>query len=312
MDTISDFIGGIRYFAYWNSKARYGSQIPVKNREEVVRLIQQYNGTENCGISISTFIDNVPFLLFIPFDFDSPNLHDSWLDAIKLFNFISISGYKSALIFSGSKGFHVIVKTVPLIYTKKQLRDLQFFLRDYLKLKTFDSQIAGDIRRIMRIPGTYHINGHLCRVIAESDGIPVNLNDFTTNIKKKVFDPDYPTNGKIYHEYPCVEKYIKWKDYWIENHPRHSYEPSWLLRFAYVIELIDKGLSDSEITDILEGFGWDDFDRYKTEYFVNHIRGKGYTHPSCETLKSFGFCLDGCPYSIEFKPKKVKYERSSL
>jgi len=305
MDIISEFYGGTRYFAYWNNNGRYGMQIPVKSREDVISLIEKYNGLENCGISISTFIDNIPFLLFIPFDFDSKNdLHKAWLDAKKLFNFLSESKYKVSLVFSGNKGFHVILKTQPLIYTRTQLRDFQLFLKKYLKLKTFDMQIAGDIRRIIRIPGTYNSNGVLCRVIAESDGNLVNLNDFTTELQRQYYNNEYQGQVDIIHEYPCVERLIKDREFWYRNHPRHSFEPTWILRFAYVIELISKGLNDKEIVDKIEELRWDDFNRRKTEYFVRHIRRKQYLHPSCETLREFGYCDESCKYNMEFEPKR--------
>lgn len=306
MDVISDFLGGTRYFGFWyaGSNIRYGNQFPVKSRSEVVKYIEKYNGAENCGISISTFKDNVPFLLYLPSDFDSNfSLHDAWSDAKMLYNFLVDCGYKVSIVYSGRKGFHVILKVKPYIYTRRQLREIQMFFKKYLKLKTLDNQIMGDIRRIIRIPGTYNSNGNLCRVVAESDGSLFDLRDFTEEIAGPVFDFKSDRPLTIYHEYPCILKYISDKEYWIENHERHKFEPHWLIRFSYVIEKLAEDTSLDEIVDSIEKFGWEDFNRDKTKYFIEHIARRGYYHPSCETIQEFGFCLKNCKYRKEFNPR---------
>ena len=306
MDIISEFLNGTRYFAYWHNStvSRYGNQIPVHNKDEVITLIEKYNGIENCGISISTFKKGVPFLLILPFDFDHKELKKPFEDASRLYNFLVDANYSASLNFSGKKGFHVLLKTEPLIYTKHQLREIQEFFIKYLSLKYADLQLIGDIRRIIRIPGTYNTSGYLAKEIASNEGKLFNLNDFTENvIREPLLKPITNGNGLI-HPYPCVIKYLKDKNYWLEHHPRHSYEPHWILRFAYAIEELNNNKSPKEITDEMSSFGWYDFDYDTTLYFVNYIREKRYVHPSCDTLRELGFCLKNCVYNRKFEVKK--------
>ena len=101
MDLISEFLHGTRMFCHWYSgKKSYGNQIKVANKQQVIELIKKYNGIENCGISISTFIDGVPHLLYLPFDFDSDNLREAFEDAKRLYNTMIDFGYKASFHFS--------------------------------------------------------------------------------------------------------------------------------------------------------------------------------------------------------------------
>lgn len=315
MDLISEFLGGHRYFCFWYSgKKQYGNQIKVTNRQQVVDLIKQHNGIHNCGISISTFINGIPKLLYLPFDFDSTNLRDAFEDAKKLYNTVVDFGYNASFHFSGGKGFHVIIPVVPKFYSKIQLLRVQQFFKRILNLKTADEQIFRDVRRIIRIPGTYHINGNLCDVYGEfNEGKLLDIEklappeyskfDKVSNISTEEY------NNSISHDFPCIEKLIKDKDYWYEHHPRNSFEPNWLIRFAWVLEQSYEGKSEDEIIDMIEEFNWDDYDPDKTKYNVRYILERGYAHPNCATLQDMGFCLNNCPYKKEWKPKRINDQK---
>lgn len=302
MGFASEFLGGYRYIGYWNNaKGRKGSgnQYKVYNEKEVKNFLNTHNGLDNCGISITTFIEGIPHLLYLPFDFDSTNLRDAWLDAKKLYNFMVQQDYDVMLNFSGSKGFHVLVKVVPKSYTKNQIRYMQEFMKRYLKLDTSDENIIGDVRRLIRIPETHHASGNICETIAYNKGKLLNINKFTTvDTPRRLKNPPAKTAElKVKHKFPCVEKYIKDKDYWIKHHPRNSYEPSHRIRFAWAVLRIADKKTDDEIVEEAKSFGWWDYDEYKLRYQLGQIRGQGYINPSCETLKADGYCtIKDCPY----------------
>ena len=301
----SEFLGGYRYVGYWNQgkgKKTCGNQYKVYSSDEVKNLMEIHNGINNCGMSITTFKDGVPYLLYLPFDFDSPNLRTAWDDSSKLFNFLSKQGYEVMINFTGSKGFHVLVKVIPKAYTKNQIRFMQKFMKRYLKLETCDDQIMGDVRRLIRIPGTYHMNGCLCKTICINKGKLLDISKFTTvditslqSISKNI--PIKTEELKVKHDYPCVEFYVRNKAYWIKNHPRNSFEPAHKIRFAWAILRIAEKMTDDEIVNLAKSIGWWDFDEYKMRYQLYQIRNMGYINVSCNTLKSDGYCtIVNCPH----------------
>lgn len=307
-DLISEYLGGYRFLGYWdNSKQRTksGYQFKVFSKEEAIDRLEFLNGICNCGITVTTYIHNTPYLLYLPFDFDSPDLRKSWDDASKLYNFFAKANYDVMIDYSGSKGFHVFVKTVPKVYTKNQIKWMQKFFAKHLNLETADERIMGDVRRLMRIPGTFHKKGTLCHTIKQSGGSKLlDINKFVkSNVSvKEYYSNDNNTKGyddySIGHEYPCIEYYARNKQYWLEHHPRKSFEPPHKpIRFAWVILRMIDGKTDDEIVDEIKQIGWWDFDEYKTRYQLRQIRRRGYKLPSCKTLKDGGFCLDSCPHN---------------
>lgn len=302
---INDYIDvpfGTRYFCFWR-KNKLSNQIPVNSKEEIVDLINEYNCLANVGLSVGTFMDGVPFLLYLPFDFDYLTLELPLQDACKTFNWFVKRNYRTSLVFSGNKGYHVIVQTVPKVYTKSQIRKMQLYIEDTLKLQTMDHQILGDARRIMRITGTDNMNGAPCELIKYVDGNLLDLSGY------------YESNGdydminlvnnegiiKAEHPYPCIEQNI------VEDP-----EPSQFMRYAWVClrRDYDVPVKDMlrEARRIYEDGGWEDFREHRTLYQINHILGKGgYSIPSCETFDQLGYCLrEDCPYYfIKYIPKKI-------
>jgi hypothetical protein len=279
MFDVIDIPFGSRYFGYWCKG--YGDQIKVSTFDEIKALIDEHLGLDNIGISISTYKDGVPFLLYLPFDFDSGDLRESWEDAKKLYNFMVDNNYKTYLIFSGRKGFHVLVSTKPKMYTKKQLRMTQRMFKDIFSLKTLDEAIFGDIRRIMRIPETFNINGSLCKILAFNDGELLDLD----SIYKDEYIPSNGngnSNGKLanYHDYPCIESMVR-----SDPEPRH------LVRFTFVVLRLSEGYTYDDILDEIESFNWVDFDPDYTLKQIEHIDGKGYAPIGCKSLKDLGFCI---------------------
>jgi len=274
---INEFLGGYRFFGHWK-------QIRVFNKDQVKALIETWAGLDDCGITISTFKDGIPILLFIPFDFDG-DLKTAYEDALKTYEFFIKQDYMTCLTYTGNRGFHVLVKAKPDYYSKIQLRTFQNAIKRMLKLETCDSQIFGDVRRLIRIPGTYHRKGGLCQILYEGGHKELDISQYVPNT--------IPTNGvikgnyqEVYHEYPCVEVIV-----------REDPEPPQLIRFAFVILRLAEGKSIQEIFEEIRGFGWIDFDEHKTLYQINHIASRDYKPPSCKTLQDLGYCIvKDCKY----------------
>jgi len=295
---------GNRFVGFYGEN--YGNQVPVTSKKEIVDVIEEHLGIDNLAISICTYKDNKPHLLFLPFDFDSDDLRESWDDAIKLYNFCVENNYSAYLTFSGRKGFHVFIVTEIKSYSKRQIKDVQSFIGDILKLKTIDTQIMGDVRRLMRIPGTYNIKGGLCRILSLNEGERLDL-DMLSTIK---YEPDYEpytpmTTFRNYHKYPCIEDLISNKEYWYKHHPRGKFEPHQKIRFTWAILRLSEGYTMDEIIEEAESLGWDDWDEGKTRSQIEHIDMNQYVPHSCRTLKSLGYCTGPCKYDTDIKIEDI-------
>jgi hypothetical protein len=279
---------GERYIGFWGNS--YGDQKRISSYNEIKEFVESHLGIDNIGISISTYKDGVPFLLFLPFDFDSGTLIDAWEDAKKLYLHLRTCNYGAYLIFSGRKGFHVLVPTIPRLYTKRQLRTIQMMFKTMLDLKTLDEQIFGDIRRLMRLPNTYNINGDLCRVISSNEGEELDLDKLYHDdfIPLEVYKNGIKREHKPeYHDYDCIESLVR-----SDPEPRH------LIRFTYTVLRLAEGYSYDEILDEMESFGWADFDPEYSRKQIEHIDGRNYVPPSCDTLRDMGYCVvQDCPHA---------------
>jgi len=321
MDLISEFYEGYRYFGYWSSPQRFGRQFPVSTREEVLELLNTYNGVYNCGISVCSIIGNVPYLLYLPLDFDDISLEQPWKDAMKTYNFIVDCGYDVSINYTGYKGFHVVITTVPKPYSRPQIRAAQKFFKRTLELTTCDKQIFGDIRRLIKIPGTLHAGkfarnenkiwerqgeGGVAYNIKHTPGEPLDIDELITEVDSE-FEYDYETvshrlNGKPKHPYPCIEKYI------------NNEEPPQLIRYSFVSYHLKNGKTPEDIIDMLKEkhsigkkYEWIDWDEHYTASQVYQIAGGDYNPLKCETLKELGYCMKDCKYDTEgWEVKRIK------
>jgi hypothetical protein len=282
------------------------NQRPVYTKEELYDFINIHYGLNNLGISICAYEDNLPFLMFLPFDFDKTekqSLRDVLVEAVKLFNFTVYCGYNSALCYSGRRGYHVYIETEPKLYSKRQVSFTQKLLKKIVGLTMLDEQLFGDIRRLMRIIYTPHPKGALCVPIAYNDGKKLDLDDLFDVDRDELYN-EYSTCGVLtdeHHPYPCIEQLIKDREYWIEHHPRHTFEPAHKpIRFSWVALRLDKGKSELEILEEARSFGWDDWDESKTAYQIQHISSRGYLPYSCKSLKKMGYCIiKNCKYNYD-------------
>ena len=273
---------GYRKLCHWTNG--FGKQEPVHTKEQIYDFVDKYLGIENLGLSICSYIGEVPYLLFIPFDFDSEsNRRLAWVDAVKLYNHLVDLNYDVRLTDSGRKGFHVYIATVPKPYGKECLRAFQKWFIKKLDLKTADIQILGDEKRIMRLPYTYNIRGHLCKEIAYNPGVPIEIDDLLLAVYNSK-----PTtySRKDLHDMPCIEDLV-----------RTDPEPRELIRLSYVALRLSKGWSEDEIIDEMKRFDWIDFDEELCRRKVQYINDGEYVPLGCNKIKEMGHCKEDCIYN---------------
>ena len=275
---------GHRYIGFWGDKV--GSQVPVRNASDVVDFVSKYLGLFNIGMSISTFKDNKPYVLFMPFDFDDENPINTIGDVVKLWNHFVESGIDSYLTFSGRKGFHILVSLVPKNYDKNKLKSIQKYIKNKFNLTTLDGNLFGDRRRLIRLPFTYNIiNGSMCKLLAYNQGEKLDLDKIKIDYNPSIQKSDLKVEFKNYHEYPCIEDLVR-------NDP----EPRHLIRFTYVILRLSKGWSEDDIIEEIKSFNWIDFDEEYTRKQIRQIAENGYYPLSCKSLIDLGYCSGICQY----------------
>lgn len=267
------------------------TRILVSSREEAIKIIERNLGLRHLGISMCAYKNEESYLLFLPFDFDSTDLRESWRDAKNLFNYLVDFGVTCLCTYSGRKGFHIFIKTISKVYPKEQVKNAQIFFRDINGLETLDPQPLGDVSRIMRLPFTYNINGTWCRPIAWNDGFDLDLDDisgYEEDYKERHSDNEY---GNYEYKRPCIEYLIGNRDYWMKE--RGKYEPSEPVRITWGAMRLWRGDSIEEIIEEARGYNWQDFKEAYVRKKLEYLDGRSYSPYSCEALKQMGYCLKG-------------------
>jgi len=287
---------GYRKFFHWKKHGISGEEICYSS-DDVLSNVAKYNGIDNCGISVSTYIEGIPYLLYLAFDFDDETLDKPKEEAIRLYKFFVISGYDVTLNYSGRKGFHVLVSVKPQVYSKKQLYDCHLFFKKTLNLTTVDEHLFGDISRKIRLPNTINMgSGESCFTIAHNEGELFDINDFFKG-DDDFYDAEFGEykNGDTKHyDYYCLDRFIKDRDLWFKTFPdEKTFEPFAEIRFSWVAKELWKGRTPKEIYDEVKTFGWDDFNPRITQNQIKAIYRRGNYEPySCRKLMKLGICLN--------------------
>jgi hypothetical protein len=303
---------GYRVFFLWGEHGSYGQTIRCFNRDDLNICLAKFNGIYNCGISVCTWYAGNPYLLYMVFDFDDKkDLEKPKIEAIKTYNFFASSGYDVQINFSGQKGFHVLVATMPKPYTKQQLKNANVFFKKHLKLDTVDTRLFGDVVRKIRIPNTIHANSrNFSCVISHQPGELFDLDDFFDGVydTPSIDDLQENENGNSYsacllHDYPCLDMLISNRNAWLDKFSNEeTFEPFWEIRFTWVIKELMKGRTIKDIYHEIESFGWDDFDPDKTLYHIERLANKNYKPISRKRFMEMGICLgDECPAISNWK-----------
>jgi len=262
-------------------------QQPVHSEQEVKSLIEHANYIRDCYISISSFSERDGIIHMIPFDFDSEDLDLAYLEARILYDYLSANNVLVALHFSGG-GYHCIIKTLSDI--SANIKRFQNDLASAFKFKTIDKRIFGDTRRLIRIPGTWNIRRQkMCEVIRGEDIWKKAPSVRIGNLTGRAMQPLTASyTDVLIHDYPCIWYYIQ------DSRPPHP------VRFSYVVLRMHLGASSKQILKECEEFGWADFDKDKTAYYIEHIFSVGYHMPTCATISGWGLCLlHECEYYRE-------------
>jgi len=250
---------------------------------------------------------------------DSENLNDAFIDTDILMDRLHKKNIPCMVVFSGKKGFHVYA----LLKQVKLERDIAgYYLanlqRSFSKdLKSIDSHIIGDVRRMFRIPNTLN-NGRYCtplpfefqkmsiaeildysktqhkiyffpgelRTIQELGGdlkVPQKNNNDTFKDEIKVGSiPSMEILEELIR--PCVFAAIK------------KPNPCDMVRLNFVSEMMFLNFSPKQIFEIIKQLNWDNFNERTTQYHIKKVFEKRLKPYSNSKLSQVLNCKDNSYY----------------
>jgi len=266
----------------------------TSDMDEFLSLANKYNGLTHIYYALYSCDEKHNFSYAridkIAFDFDDDNPENKIVEVIKLHEWLLQQDYKHILFFSGKKGFHVIIfaNDDGVINKKIALRNSQLYITNLLEINP-DDKIIGDIKRIFRLPNTFHISGKKYCIPITIDDLKIgyqhilnkanyqasdfviyghklfNLKDFDNeemfqkyNFKgtydEDFFDIDYKIklvdDEKIINSFlPCVKS-------WLHNKKNNDGEEmgNWQARYLFAIYCRDIGLPISEAERIAKKY----------------------------------------------------------
>nr|URC17323.1 MAG: prim-pol domain superfamily protein [Helarchaeota virus Nidhogg Meg22_1214] len=295
----------------------FPKRVLVRSREEMMDLINKYNGGKHCYVTVYGFREANHLRATYPtavvdkvfFDLDGEGALD---DAIKLTLDAIDDGIKHVNFFSGRKGFHHYRWCTEPVNKKNALRSYVAHVEEKLDLKSNDFHIKGDLSQMARVPFTVHLkSGLYC--------VPVTLDDLyagkdhvlklartpsgkITVIGKKLvdlssWDKNYPdmeplsmagsdtASFKDLILPPCIERSILGTD-----NPVHWARWMMTVYLLYTGQLTPCGIKD--LIKKLHGMGhWRDYNSRVTDDQLKSIVGN-YVVPSCRTVRMHGLCTD--------------------
>jgi len=281
-------------------------------------------------VSVQPFQErDVPFgLEKLYFDFDcKEDLSRAWKDA-KAFSEAVAQFYnaKPLLLFSGNKGYHVYIFLARTVYfqlwrtefVKEVYEELQQKILKGLKLPRLDKGVIGDVKRLARVPYSFHEkSGKQCAPV-DLEGNPITV---------ETLEP-YRENGLDTKLLETICKEVvakkKWQEIRAQGRKSHRFDKTsgrvracieaalslplhtgagHKMRIAVAAEYLHRGASVDQVVELFKSqvdFG----DGSKTRYYVQDIARKGYKPFRCETIRELGFCLSSdCPLHKKRKRK---------
>ena len=159
--------------------------IEAKDKES----FRQQNGNIGLYTSIwhynSTDLDKAIRLGSLYFDIDNKDPHESYIDCMKLYNYLINYIPKSAVLvyFTGKKGFHIECEAITLgINPSNNLPNIFRFiastLKDKLKLESLDFSVY-DARRMWRLEGSKHQDTNLYKNLIPEDTLSQGMDRIT-------------------------------------------------------------------------------------------------------------------------------------
>jgi len=261
------------------------------------------------------------------FDFDSktdpPNRDKAWNDAFALSDHLKRTANVEPLIVATFRGYHVyfflwrVIEFSPnqQVVAKELYASLQNTLLGGRPYQTLDPHVVGDLKRLSRVPYSWHESGVVCtpvslnRELLELDnleyfrdrGLGEELfREVAEEIKNKriareileIFDSFKPKpmvkvpSRRKWQIRPCLLSALK------------SGEMPHEMRMALCYEAYCAGLNRGQIVDLYRSLH--DFDEAHTQYQVNWLldrkQGKEIKPYRCKTIQKKGWCLgEACP-----------------
>ncbi|MEM4332043.1 MAG: hypothetical protein QW500_02070 [Candidatus Micrarchaeia archaeon] len=178
--------------------------------------------------------------------------------------------------------------------------DLHVSLRDYLTYSsTFASMLLSN-REVAggRVKISEHEKGVLLKEAIKrkiSEGLPIRDSLISESLKKQLkpalneilseLSLRSPALGRQSRDIaPCMEQII--------NELRAGANVPHIKRWALAVFLIRRGWENSKIIEVFSHAP--NYDEKKVNYHLEHIRSKGYSMPSCNTLRAQGLCVAQC------------------
>jgi hypothetical protein len=144
--------------------------------------VNKYNKLKNIYYSLYSCDENRNFgncvIDKVAFDFDASNPESILGEVTKFCEYLHNNDLKHLVVFSGKKGFHVYIfckNGDSLVFKKDALRHAHEYFTKLLDLHP-DKSLFGDIKRILRVPNTFHATGNrYC--------IPLTIRDLKEGMK---------------------------------------------------------------------------------------------------------------------------------
>jgi len=287
----------------------------TRNPQDLVRLARESGKTLSpCYVSVQPYAGpNKPCALEkLYFDFDCrENPSRAWKDATVFMDAMRrFYAAEPLIVFSGCKGFHAYVFLKKLVYfeetllplAKQAYRELQVRLVEGLKLPTLDPQPVGDIKRLARVPFSFHEEtSSLCAPVDtdKKPFVPESLDAYRTldaellapiikelKSREKLASIHLTTRRKHLTTRgirPCIKAALSVP---LEGKGGH------LMRLAVAREHLAAGYSLEEIVQLLQA--QPDYNPEKTRYHVQHAQKNPAKPFKCKTIRELGFCLTDC------------------
>ena len=268
-------------------------------------------------ISVSTYNSDRTVRSFdrLFFDFDSPSLEDAWRDAHAFSeNLRRLLDVQGLLVYSGKKGFHYYgfleapVNGLREAQLKELYRELQTMLIGGHTYPTLDRAVLGDVKRVARVPLSYHQgSGSLVVPLDGSRRFVLPLPGFMEGLRRcgirgglvelaqrrierrrrAEFEERErkPCRARGYRDCrelrPCMEAVLNAAD---------THGPQQKLKVAACAEAFAKGWSEPEIIGKFAAMSG--YDEKITRKQVESSRH--YTPYKCVTIQQLGGCLPDC------------------
>jgi hypothetical protein len=223
------------------------------------------------------------------------------------------------------KGMHIHALFEVRKDPRRELRSLQNWMVDKADLKTFDSQVRGDVKRLCRVPNCRRYDDRLDSPI-DMWTVPLDVNELSNLTIDKLLEwsrnprqIDVPgesrppfieaagyTNSRSYNinkveqrevgqMADTTDKLEKWLQDVLQLPCMYNRimtrNPAHYVRLNSAVMMFNAGLSVDEVLSVFTQLNWRDSDVETTRRHLTQIYMKGYSSMSCSTIQMKGLCV---------------------